>query len=1151
MTRNTQRNLIAALIFVLYLALIVGVAFALHLEAARFWIFTGVLALIGAIATIGIVLYLRKSGGFEELAAAGAADTTNLDALVRSADARMKNSRGAAKSLAAMPLVYVLGDENSAKTQTVLESGLDPELLAGQVHRDGLVAPTQLANIWYTASAVLVEAGGSLLRQPGLWQRLIRLTQPSKLGTALKKGALQPTRAAVLCVSIERLTTANSAESIRAFGKTLNERLRLLSQALGISLPVYVLFTKLDTIPSFSDYIVNLTNDEARQPLGSLLAPPDPGAGLYADRATAQTAERFDELCYSLSEFRLEVLSRGGDAASLARAYEFPRELRKLRAVLVDLLVEIGRPSQLGVNPFLRGFYFSGIRARLIEETVGESSFAAAPQAPPPTADAGATRVFSFSAMQAAPAAPAPAARSGGTRRVPQWVFLPYLFPRIVLADHTALNTSRASTKVNVVKRLLIASVTTCLFLYLIALTVSYFNNSALESRLRAAAAVPMQSTSHGDPASTADLLSLDQLRQVFAQIASYRKDGAPLSYRWGLYSSDRLYRTACAAYGDHFRTLLLTPTQANILTRLTALPAAPAPTDEYIATYRPLKAYLITTVNPDKSSSDFLPSALQDAWAANRQLPSQSTDLSLTQFETYAATLAEPGSCMAPLGGSPHPSEVNQARVYLSHFQGFQQVYLSMKAAADRKFHSIKFNEKFPGSARFVTDPFEVEGAFTKDGYTFMQNAILHPEPYTSGEEWVLGPQTGNAIDRASLNAQLPVQYQADFLSAWRSFLKAAHVVPAPTFADEKDKLHQLDSPSSSLLQLFQVIAQNTAVPNPTFSQSFQAPQSVVPPSAAVLPVGTPYIQALQALEGAINSMLLIPGSQTDPSAVAPVVTAASAAEGTVSTIRGGFTPPDPVGGMDTTSERLLLEPIKAVEALAAAAPGKAAGGDGQALCSQLGPVLGKFPFNPDSNVDAASDEIAKAFAPGQGFVTQYINAHNKLVTLQGSTVVSTPGSIVTLNPAFLRFLNNAMLVSSTFVPPSNAPPQLSFTLEQEPALNLPAASLDIDGTTLAIPGQAKQFLWTSSPNSTIKLNAGGNSNVASGPWSLFHFAFNARHSAVNKLEYTFQVNNRTVTTANGVPLDYIYDVGGTGAQFLNPSFMRTQLRCVAKVAQ
>ena len=79
--------------------------------------------------------------------------------------------RAGVKSLASLPLIYVIGDENSAKTQTVLQSGLDPELIAGNVYRDGLVAPTQLANIWLAGNYVLVEAGGAMLRQAPLWLR--------------------------------------------------------------------------------------------------------------------------------------------------------------------------------------------------------------------------------------------------------------------------------------------------------------------------------------------------------------------------------------------------------------------------------------------------------------------------------------------------------------------------------------------------------------------------------------------------------------------------------------------------------------------------------------------------------------------------------------------------------------------------------------------------------------------------------------------------------------------------------------------------------------------------------------------------------------------------------------------------------------------
>ncbi len=1118
MSPKAKGVLTASVVFLLYLLLLVGLARRIHLQGSRFGLFTGILAVLGLLACVLSLIYWWRSQPRAPSDVAGA-DATNLVALLRAANAKLKSSPGGAKSLASLPLVYVLGDENAAKTQTVLQAGLDPELLAGAVYRDGLVAPTQLANVWFTQSAAIVEAGGALLKQPALWQRLVRLTQPGKLRTAFKKGALQPTRAAVLCVSVERLQAAAAApDAMRALGQAMNERLRQLSQTLGISLPVYVLFTKLDMVPSFADFAANLNEEEARLTVGALLARPDAGAGLYAERATADTAARFDELCYSLGEFRLELLARGGPPEKLAKAYEFPRELRKLRQAIVDLLVETGRPSQLGVNPFLRGFYFTGMRARVVGETQ--------------------------------PGILTPAAALPGMRRVPQWVFLPHLFPRIILADRTALDTSRASTKVNVVKRVLIGTAAAALLVYLVGLTASYVNNAALEERLAQTAALPMFAA-HADTAAASDFANLEQLRQVFAQITDYRRDGAPLSYRWGLFNGDRLYNAACTAYGNRFRTVLLTPTEANILARLVALPAKPQPTDEYTLTYNPLRAYLITTSNPEKSTTEFLPGALEGAWTGTHTVSGAVANLTTLQFQTYAATLAEPNSCMATLGGPARGPAVEQARGYLGQFQGFEQVYLSMKAAADRRFALIRFNEQFPGTVKYVVDGYTVEGAFTRGGWDFMQNAIAHPEPYTSGEEWVLGPRSGNAVDRATLNTQLPQRYQTDFLNTWRTYLKTAHVVTAGGFPEAKEHLHQLDSPSSALLELFQLISQNTAVPNPAFSQPFQAPQAVVPPTAKALPVNTGYTQGLQGLEGAINSMLMIPNSQNDPTAVSPVINAASQAEAAVGTVRGGFSPPDPVGGMDTTSEKLLLAPIKTVEELAKAAPAKAAGGGAKTFCAGIAPVLSEFPFNPDSHVDATPDEVARVFQPSQGALAQYAASLSKIVTLQGSYYAQTPGSMVTVNPAFLHFLNAAQQISNAFFPVGGGQPQVSFTLTQETTPNLPPATLQIDGTTLSAAGQTKQFLWTSTPGSNIKLNAAGYTNPASGPWALFHFAYGARHPAPNRLEFVFQMNGQTAASATGVPLDYKYDVGGPGAALLNPGFMRSGLRCVAKVAQ
>ena len=975
-----KRILIGILIFVLYLALVIWGAFALHFEGTKLVLFCVILGLLGALTTIFVLWYLHKL----DIASGQAAgpetpDAINLATLLRDADARIHQAnRAGAKSLASLPLIYVIGDENSAKTQTVLQSGLDPELIAGNVYRDGAVVPTQLANLWLAGNCVLVEAGGALLRQPPLWLRLVKATLPARLGSVFSSDSRLPARSVVVCVSIERIMAPSTSEQIRALAQSLNERLRQLSQTLGISLPIYVLFTKLDNVAPFADYVGRLSEEEVKLPIGSLLSTLAAGTGLYTEQATALIGSRFDQLLYALSEFRLDILSRGGELQDLARAYEFPRDLRKLRAGIVSFLAEVARPSQIGVNPFLRGFFFAGMRAHIVEDILDVGP--AQPQQPVVPIDAGATRIFSIAAAQQQQPTPQP--RRGGTRKVAQWVFLPHLFSKILLADKSALETSRASTRTSFLKRALLASASIVILILLFFATISFFKNRALEHRVAAAAAVPVSPVSSGAFASQGDLQTLDNLRAVLEELRGYRKDGSPVLDRMGLYRGDALYPVACKAYAARFSSLLLTPTQQNTLAKLRALPAAPTPDSDYSATYRPLKTYLITVSNPNPDSAqdtlDFLPSALMTEWAGNGSPDPNLARLAQTQFGFYASLLAEPSSCMANAGGSANDIVVAHARFYLNGFQGFQHVYQSMLAAANHKFAAFDFNSKFPGSAQYIIDNYSVQGAFSKDGFAFMQDAILHPDPYFRGEEWVLGPSSGPPIDRAALSVQLRQAYIADYLQTWRTYLTKAQFIPYRNFADAGNKLGALDSNTSALLELFSLISLHTGVAAPEIASAFQAPQSVVPPSTDNRLIGASnqgYIQSLQGLEGAVKNLTLNATSANDPTAAAPVTQAALAAEQTAETLRNSFVP-DPTGGMDKTTFNLLEAPIESAKNLAAQAPANAAGGGAKAFCAQIAPLLAKFPFNPQSSTEASTEEVAQVFAPGSGSFAQY--SHN-----------------------------------------------------------------------------------------------------------------------------------------------------------------------------
>jgi len=1142
-----KRILIGILIFVLYLALVIWGAFALHFEGTRLVLFCVLLGLLGALTTVFVLWYLHKLYKATN-PAADTPDAVNLSALLRDADARIKQAgRAGIKSLASLPLIYVIGDENSAKTQTVLQSGLDPELLVGNVYRDGLVVPTQLANLWLAGDYILAEAGGALLRQPALWMRLIKATLPARLGSVFSKDSRLPARSVVVCVSIERILAPNTAEQIRSLAQTLNERLRQLSQTLGISLPIYVLFTKLDNIAPFANYAGHLSEEEVKFPIGSLLSSLDTGSGLYTEQATALIGARFDRLLYSLSEFRLDILSRGGELQELARAYEFPRDLRKLRAGVVSFLAEVARPSQIGVNPFLRGFFFAGMRAHIVEDILDvapSQQQAAAPM------DAGATRIFSLAAMQQQ--APQPQSRRGGTRKVAQWVFLPHLFSKILLADKSALETSRASTRTNFLKRALLASASAVILLLLLLFTISFFHNRSLEQRVISAASTPISPVASGTFASQSDLETLDKLRAVLDELRTYRNDGPPFLYRMGLYHGNALYPIACQDYSNRFNALLLAPTQEKILAKLRALPSSPTPDADYSATYRPLKVYLITTSNPNPDTAldtaEFVPPALLAEWAGSANPDPTLAHLAQAQFAFYASLLAEPSSCVAKIGGSPNDVLVARARFYLNGFQGFLHVYQSMLAAANHKVPAFDFNSKFPGSAQYISDNYSVQGAFSKDGFAFMQDAILHPDPYFRGEEWVLGPSSGPPIDRVALSTQLRSAYFADYIHTWRTYMTKAQFVPFRNFADAGNKLSALDSNTSALLELFSLISTHTGVAAPEIATLFQAPQAVVPPSNAdnrlIGSSNQSYIQALQGLEGTVKNLTLNATSANDPTAAQPVMQAAVTAEQSAENLRNGFVP-DPSGSMDKTTFNLLEAPIESTKALAAQAPAAAAGGAARTFCGQIGPMLDKFPFNPRSTTEASTEEVAQVFAPNQGSFAQFYNTSLRaLVVQQGSQYVVAPGSTVRINPAFLTFLNNAQKISFNLFPGGGSQPSLDFSLTEVKSSGVSDADLSIDGKQIKSGGQTASFHWVSQPSSRITLATQKNTAPAmTGSWAVFHFGFAAPQVAPNRLKFFFSFNNQT-------PEVVLFDASGPGAALLNPEFMKG-FHCVSTVAR
>jgi type VI secretion system protein ImpL len=1156
---KTIKYFIAALALIGWLVLAWFIGSWLHLQGNSLWILRIALAFIGVLAFALVIWWFivrdKESSGAPSPGAGG----DEIDILIREAETRLQASKlGRSAKVGGLPLFLVMGETGSAKTSVVLHSGLEPELLAGQTVQDKTPVPTRTANLWYTRQVIFAEAGGSMLQDRARWTKLVKKLAPGQLHSVFGKGAPAP-RAALVCVDCESFMRPGAPEALAASVDRIRTRLREISQLLGISLPVYILFTRADRLQFFQDYVRNLSQDEASVVFGATLPMVTFSTGVYAEQETARITGLFENLFQSLADRRVNLLAQEFDATKLPTIYEFPREFRKLRPLLVQLIVDLCRPSQLRTGPFLRGFYFTGVRPVTIT-TTGPSLVREEPIGQPNAASAAehATGFFDYRKARAQMAQQAPVQEVGETRRVPQWVFLPHVFSDVLLKDTSALTASASSTKTSTWRRILLATAMVFLLIFIIGFIVSFVRNKNLESQVVTAAQGISDSTLTGQQLASIDMLNkLETLRQSVGTLSDYQQNGAPWSMRWGLYAGNALYPDVRRIYFQHFAHLLFGEAQANLVQTLSALPAAPGPNDQYEAAYNTLKAYLITTSNHDKSTTLFLSPVLMKAWIAGRDIDEDRLQLAQKQFDFYSEQL----KLENPYSSENDTLVVARARNYISQFSGGERVYRFMLAEAAKANPSINFNKKFPGSAETVIDRTEVSGAFTKGGWAFMQNALQNLPKYFSGEQWVLGQENSSNVDLAKLGTDLRSRYQQDFIGQWRAFLKSGTVVRYSGLPDATQKLLKLSGNTSPLLALFCVAAQNTAVDQPDVVKAFQPVQSVVSPSSCqdqyIGDANKPYVAGLSNLQVCLDAANNALGDKD--AAKAKCLDNVSAAQQAANQMGQGFKI-DQDGHIDQTVQSLLLAPITSVSAVLKPGPVSGAG-----LCAQMSPLQSKFPFSPQATAEATPQDLGAFFDPSTGALGQFYTSALKNLLLPSATgYIANPAATQAINPAFLAFFNRAAGVQRALY--AGPPGQLAFkyALRPHPTESVTGLTMNIDGQTLNYTGgnsSYQQFTWPGTGGGitlTVKIQGGSDFGFANyaGTWGVFHFFSDADKTVPNGSVYNVEWIGRgsgghPLTAPNGKPLTVQFDLDTLGAPPILQKGYFASLRCVSNVAK
>jgi len=1053
---------------------------------------------------------------------------------LEAAQDRLARSSAPHSRLSRLPLTLVLGPRGSTKTTLMTRTGLDPELLAGEVFQGETVVETEGINLWYRDGTVYLEAGGGLLEDEERWKRLLRRIRPSSWGAAFGRGRQAP-RAVVLCYGADEFLKPGAGEAVPAQARELRKRLAQLSAELGISVPVYVVFTRCDRFPFFLDYVRSLTPGEVVEPLGTTLplrSDTDPGS--HSREEGQRIREAFEELQVSLSTNRLRVLPREGDPAVRAGAYEFPRELRKVSELATSFLVELCRPSQLAVSPVLRGFYFTGVRPVVVRDAE-----ASAPTPDPVGGgggDVGATGVFNAQQIQAQ-ARQAQASSGGSTRKVPQWVFLDQLLRSLLPGDTNAQALTAGGARVDLLRRLGLTLLAVAALVTIVGTTWSFLGNRSLESRVVAAAeSVTALNPEPGVPPSAGDLESLEELRSELAVLRDYAEARPPWRLRWGLYQGDALLETTRPLYFDRFDALLWSSIRDRLVDRLDGLEGEPGEDDDYSETYDALRAYLVTTRHPDRSEPDIVTPALMAHWVYAGEVDEERRDLARAQIDFFATEMAVDH----PLPRSADDGRVARTREFLFQFAEEDRVYQALLSDGSAGIETVELARIAPGAGGSVRSDASVPGAFTEEGWERVQAALDDVDRLFAAEQWVVGEQAISEEDRERLTAQLRNRYVEDYVTHWQRFLETASVAGFGSVAGAARNLDILSGNQSPILQVLAVTARNTMVDSVQVAPAFQPVHQTTPPEIRdrfISEANEEYMAGLVDLHASMEQLADASGGGREQ-AMGAVTSSAEQTRRAVRQLAQNFSVAGEAQPVASAVQRLMEAPVSHAESLVTRLPAAQVNARGESLCASFNPVLARYPFDRNASQEVQMDDLESLFGPEEGTLwVFYDDVGQALLSREGGRYVAAPDASPQPTPEFVSFFNRASEVSRAFFGEQGQGPEVVFALRPQTSPELPEVSVSMDGQSHRFTrtvAAAHTFVWEGDRAQNLQITgqvAGQEVTLLEapeGPWALFRLFGQAQWEQVGQGRYELtwsipgeQMNlTMELSLARGIPV-------------------------------
>lgn len=1078
-----------------------------------------------------------------------------------------------------LPLILVVGPSSAGKSSTLLNSGMDPQLLAGQTRGDHHVTATRVANIFLSKNALFVEIGGRIWDSDvDRWTEFLRGFRDEPTGPWWRRLWHQEpgkprVRGVILFEDFGLFSEKADSGNIGNLSKRSQERLQAISEMFGMAVPVYVVFAKSDSTPFFKDFFARMPSPECGQPLGAVLAEHSNTEAQTADQATRWYMRAFNAVASRLAERRVLHLSRESDASRKPAVYQFPREFRRARSALVQFLSEAFRPNPLRISPFLRGVYFTGIR--LVEATPAPTPTNWTPALSSAGLKTDATTIFRPEATEIFRPGMAKSEVSPSNHAAKQqWMFAKQLFEEIVPFDRLPQRAPRVGDSgLGGRRQILSGALFGIAFLLSLIWLQSWWSNHGLVAEAKDVAAAASGLTRQADGRiSMSSLETLEALRQQVTQL----EEPPSWRMRWGLYAGDSVQQTMRRHYFERFNTLLLEDLNRYIVDKLGRLPEKAGTADPFEPAYSELATHLRITSGSCKTNAAVVSGVLKTA-AVQSGIAGEGTRRELVdrQIDYYSLSLDK-----EPPRLSENTGAVAHARDYLSQIKSPERFYAAIREELSGKLtRTAKLADMVPEYQQVLAGKAEVPELFSARGRELFEKELSNPNRQLAADSCVLGATRAITGD-PEMEKKLRSLYADDYKAAWKEFLSKMRVHHYSGLQDASRKLEILSGQRSPILGVMGFASNNTyfvppgqpadlketivtkakeaisgkadpiakqlekqqqkGSPDPIeqIREAFQPVHALVQPGSEkwASEVTKPYLNALAEYRLSLQAIARSSSSAADPAVHQAALAARDKAFEVVRQLSLAF---EPIGtdGIDAVVRDLLEQPIRYGSTFIVANPEKAAEGKLNAqlsgLCTLMRPTLAKYPFTRTATAEASLEDMASLFTPGSGAIWKYQqDSLGEYVVRQENRWVQKPeAQKPRISDGVLDLLNRAQLLSSALYPAGSGQSTLAYSLR--PAENsIPdqiSLEFNFDGRTASFAkGNVlrKEFQWPpaarASSRAVAKVITPSFSfpfASGSGIWGVFRVFADAEPRALNDKNIEWKYNR--VAGGQQAPMD------------------------------